>query len=355
MERSQRTIAVAMSGGVDSSVAAAMLVAQGFRVVGLTMKLFCYSDVDRAKSCCSLDSIAAARQAADALGIPHYVIDCENEFARDVVGDFIDEYRNGRTPIPCVVCNAKVKFGLLMDKARALGCEKLATGHYARIKQCKGRPALARGCDGKKDQSYFLWALTREQLSRTLFPLGGLTKPEVRETARSHGFFSADRPESQEICFIQDGSYADFLKQRIKPVPGDIVDPTGKVLGRHGGIINYTIGQREGLGIALGRPQYVLRIDPQHNRIVVGDDHLLRAKECAVSQVNWILSSPRRAVKALVKIRHQHKGAPATVRPVSETQAQIVFDQPQRAVTPGQSAVFYKGDLVIGGGIIEFQ
>lgn len=353
MERSERKVAVAMSGGVDSSVSAALLVAQGFTVVGLTMKLFCYADNDRSKSCCSLESIAAARQAADTLGMAHFVIDCEKQFARDVVDCFVSEYRNGRTPNPCVTCNQHIKFGLLLDKARAFGCDYLATGHYARIRTYRGRPVLARGSDAKKDQSYFLWALSRKQLAQIIFPLGGLTKPQVRGIARSHGFISADRPESQELCFVQHGTYADFLKERIKPIPGDIVDTDGNVLGRHKGIIHYTVGQREGLGIALGRPQYVLRIDAAENRIVVGDDHLLRISDCTVSNVNWILPMPSRAVKARVKIRHQHKGAAAVIKPLSDSTANIAFDQPQRAVTPGQSAVFYKGELVLGGGIIE--
>ncbi|MCU0607718.1 MAG: tRNA 2-thiouridine(34) synthase MnmA, partial [Candidatus Edwardsbacteria bacterium] len=252
------SVAVAMSGGVDSGVAAALLVRRGCRVVGLTMKLFCHDGADRARSCCSLDSIAAARQAAQALGIPHYVVDCQREFSRSVVDRFVAEYAAGRTPNPCVDCNAAIKFGLLLDKARALGCRYLATGHYARIVKRRGTSVLARGLDDRKDQSYFLWPLTSAQLSQALFPLGGLTKQEVRAQARSLALISAERPESQELCFVQHGSYQDFLAQRVRPVPGDIVDADGKVLGRHQGIIRYTVGQREGLGIALGRPQYVL-------------------------------------------------------------------------------------------------
>lgn len=353
MKGSAIVVAVAMSGGVDSSVAAALLVRRGFRVIGLTMKLFCYAGADRAKSCCSLDAIDAARQSAERLDIPHYVVDCQREFSRQVVDRFVAEYAAGRTPNPCVACNAAIKFGLLLDKARALGCECLATGHYARIVKRRGVAVLARGLDGKKDQSYFLWPLSRGTLAHVLFPLGGLTKPQVREQARRSGMVSAGRPESQEICFVQHGSYTDFLAERVKPDPGDIVDVAGKVLGRHQGIIRYTIGQREGLGIALGRPQYVLRIDAQRNRIIVGDDQLLRSTECMVSEVNWILPKPQRAVKAVVKIRHQHQGAQAAVRPLSGDRAAITFDEPQRAIAPGQSAVFYRGDLVLGGGIIE--
>ncbi len=352
MTISGMTVAVAMSGGVDSSVAAALLVQRGFRVIGLTMKLFCYGDGDHARSCCSLDSVAAARQAAQALGIPHYVVDCQREFSRQVVDRFVSEYAAGRTPNPCVACNRMIKFGLLLDKARGLGCRYLATGHYARIVKRRGMPVLARGIDARKDQSYFLWPLSRGTLAQVLFPLGGLSKQEVRAQARSLGLISAERPESQEICFVQHGSYADFLEQRVTPAPGDIVDRDGNALGKHKGIIRYTVGQREGLGIALGRPQYVLRIDAQRNRIVVGDDHLLRSSDCAVSGVNWILPRPQRAVGALVKIRHQHKGAAAMVKPLPGDRAVIAFAEPQRAVTPGQSAVFYQGDLVLGGGNI---
>lgn len=355
MKGSRTTVAVAMSGGVDSSVAAALLARRGLGVIGLTMRLFCYAGADRARSCCSLDSIDAARQAARALGIPHYVVDCQREFSRAVVDRFVAEYAAGRTPNPCVACNAMIKFGLLLDKARALGCDCLATGHYARVVKRRGVSVLAKGLDERKDQSYFLWPLTDRQLCHVLFPLGDLTKTQVRERARALGLASAERPESQEICFVQRGSYADFLARRVKPVPGDIVDLDGHVLGRHKGIIHYTIGQREGLGIALGRPLYVLKIDAATHRIIVGDDRLLRTRECTVTDVNWLRFRPQRAVRALVKIRHQHAGAAALVKPLPGDRAQITFDEPQRAVTPGQSAVFYRGPLVIGGGIIDHE
>lgn len=345
------TIAVAMSGGVDSSLAAALLVQQGFRVVGLTMRLFCHEEADRDRSCCSLDSIESARQAADRLGIPHYVVDCRRVFRGKVIDYFVSEYRNGRTPNPCVECNRHLKFGFLLDKARSLGCECLATGHYARIVVRKGRPALARGADESKDQSYFLWPLTRARLKHVLFPLGGMTKRQVRDQASRLGLAAASRPESQEICFIN-GPYADFLRGRFAPVPGDVVDPEGRVLGRHKGIVHYTVGQREGLGIAIGRPQYVLGIDAGKNRITVGDGPLLRSAGCLVGEVNWILPRPRRAARCLVRLRHRHPGAPASVKALSGYRAEIIFDQPQRAVTPGQSAVLYRGGLVLGGGVI---
>ncbi len=342
---------MAMSGGVDSSLAAALLVGKGHQVVGLTMRLFCHKEAGHERSCCSLDSIESARQAADRLGIPHYVIDCRRVFRKTVIDRFVEEYRNGRTPNPCVECNRHVKFGFLLDKARSLGCESLATGHYARIVRQQGRPVLARGADERKDQSYFLWALTSKQLGRVIFPLGGMTKSRVREKAKELGLVAAGRPESQEICFIS-GSYSEFLQERFLQVPGDIVDIEGKVLGRHRGIACYTIGQREGLGIALGRPQYVLKTDPVKNLVTVGDDILLRSAGCLVEDVNWIVKQPQRAVRCTVRIRHRHPGAGAVVKMLSGNRAEAVFDEPQRAVTPGQSAVFYRGDLVLGGGVI---
>jgi tRNA-specific 2-thiouridylase len=315
------------------------------------MRLFCHEEADRDRSCCSLDSVDSARQTADRLGIPHHVIDCRRVFREHVIDRFVDEYRNGRTPNPCVECNRHLKFGFLLDKARSLGCEHLATGHYAKILTRGGRPILARGADEAKDQSYFLWPLTRRQLERALFPLGGMTKSRVREKAKELGLAAAHRPESQEICFVGK-SYAEFLKGRFGQVPGDIVDARGKTLGRHRGIANYTIGQREGLGIALGRSIYVIEIDPGGNRLVVGDDHQLKAAGCLVGGANWIVPRPKKAVRCLVRIRHRHAPAPASVKPLPQNRAEVAFDSPQRAVTPGQSAVFYRGGVVLGGGVI---
>lgn len=348
-----KTVAVAMSGGVDSSLAAALLAKKGCRVIGLTMRLFCYEGIDNEKNCCSLKSIEAARQAAQRFGFPHYVVDCEPEFKSSVIDYFIEQYRQGRTPNPCVACNQKIKFGLLLNKAKGLGCDLMATGHYARIKTIKGQPVLARGKDAKKDQSYFLWTLSREQLGSVIFPLGGLDKQKVRELAAGYGLESAQRPESQEICFIPGGKYSEFMKKAIGSRPGPIVNQQGKVLGQHQGIANYTIGQRGGLGIALGRPQYVLSIDAAQNRITVGEDVELMTGRLLASDVNWIAERPKKAVKAMVKIRHQHTGAEAVVNPLDGNRAEVTFKNQQRAVTPGQSVVFYKGDLVLGGGVIS--
>ncbi len=340
-----------MSGGVDSSLAAALLAEKGHRVIGLTMKLFCHQQQDRDRSCCSLDSIDSARQAADLLGIPHYVIDCRRVFQEKVVDYFVSEYRKGRTPNPCVECNRHVKFGALLEKALSLGCSKLATGHYARVVRRSGRPVLARGADEHKDQSYFLWPLNQRQLEHALFPLGGMTKMQVRDKAKTLGLAAAHRPESQEICFLS-GPYPEFLKNRFRQIPGDIVDTEGRVLGRHRGIAHYTIGQRQGLGIALGRPAYVLKIDAEQNRVVVGENRQLFVDGCLVQGVNWILPPPLRAARFEVRIRYRHPGAAATVRLLSKNSMEIRFHEPQRAVTPGQSAVLYRGRLVAGGGII---
>jgi tRNA-specific 2-thiouridylase len=348
-----KTVAVAMSGGVDSSLAAALLAKKGYRVIGLTMRLFCYEGIDNEKNCCSLKSIEAARQTAQRFGFPHYVVDCEPEFKSSVIDYFIEQYRQGRTPNPCVACNQKIKFGLLLDKAKGLGCDLIATGHYARIKKIQGQPVLARGKDLKKDQSYFLWTLNRQQLGSVIFPLGGLDKQKVRELATGYGLESAKRPESQEICFIPEGKYSEFMKKAIGSKPGPIVNNQGKVLGQHQGIANYTIGQRGGLGIALGRPQYVVSIDAALNKITVGEDTELMTGKLLASDVNWIVPRPKKAVKAVVKIRHQHAGAEAEIKALEGQRAEVVFKNPQRAVTTGQSVVFYRGDLVLGGGVIS--
>lgn len=342
-----------MSGGVDSSVAAALLVKKGFRVMGLTMKLFSSSEDHSSNNCCADEAIESAERAASKLGIEHRIIDCRNEFNEMVIGNFLREYANGRTPNPCVVCNKSIKFGLLMDKAMALGCSHLATGHYARISQRRGRYVLTKAKDKQKDQSYFLWMLSQEQLESIAFPLGHYEKQQIRKMAVSFGLEAANKPESQEICFIPQGHYSQYLKNNINVPAGDIVDLNGKILGRHRGISSYTIGQREGLGVALGKPQYVIDIDASKNRVIVGDDQLLYKTTLNVTGVNWFIKLPSRQIKALIKIRNQHKGSPALIKPFDGKKAQVAFLEKQRAITPGQSAVFYQGDLVLGGGLIK--
>jgi tRNA-specific 2-thiouridylase len=347
------TVAVAMSGGIDSSVAAALLAKKGFKVIGLTMKLFPSFGAHSSTGCCADEAIDSASRIALRLGIAHEVIDYEKDFQRLVVDDFLNEYGNARTPNPCVVCNKSVKFGLLMETAKKMGCEFLATGHYARILKRQGEFILARAKDGAKDQSYFLWMLSREQLGTTLFPLGSFRKQKVRDMALDFGIESPDRPESQEICFIPRGHYSEFINSRSKGAEGDIVDVNGRILGKHKGIAGYTVGQREGLGIALGRPQYVIALDHDSNRVIVGDNDLLLKDSFEASRVNWFIKVPIKPINATVKIRNQHKGTEATVEPSGVDSVRVVFTEKQRAITPGQSAVFYQGDMVLGGGIIK--
>lgn len=349
----KNTVAVAMSGGVDSSVAAALLVKKSLKVIGLTMRLFSSSEVHSSTNCCADEAIETAQRAAASLGIEHRVIDCRNEFKERVISNFLKEYANGRTPNPCVVCNKIIKFGLLMEKAMALGCIHLATGHYARISQRRGRYILTKAKDKQKDQSYFLWMLSQRQLQSTIFPLGNYEKQLIRKVAVSLGLEAANKPESQEICFIPQGHYSEYMNNNMTIPGGDIADINGKILGRHQGIINYTIGQREGLGIALGKPQYVIGLDPSKNLVIVGDDQFLHKTTLNVAEVNWFIKGPGRQIKALVKIRNQHQGSPALIKPLDGKNAQIVFMEKQRALTPGQSAVFYQGDLVLGGGLIK--
>lgn len=337
-------LAVAMSGGVDSSVAAALLVERGFRVIGMTLKLFSSSGAE--------ETVERARQSARTLGIDHRVVDCRREFERLVIQPFIEEYRRGRTPNPCVECNRAVKFGLLMAQARKLGCRRMATGHYVRLGSRRGRLALLRARDLGKDQSYFLWSLSQRQLESVLFPLGDFSKSQVREMAVRWGQPAAGQAESQEVCFIPGGRTADFLRDRMECKPGPITDLEGRVLGQHRGFCLYTIGQRQGLGIALGSPRYVVAIEPNANTLTVGRNQDLLKGRLTAGQANWMVPVPRRAVQAVVKIRHQHQGAEALVRPAGRSSVEVFFKEPQRAVTPGQSAVFYRGDLVLGGAVI---
>ena len=354
-------ILVAMSGGVDSSVAAAMLVEAGHDVVGATMKTFCYSDTEVAestKTCCGLDGIQDARSVADRLGIPHYVFDVEDEFTRDVIDDFVGEYSQGRTPNPCVRCNSNTKFRDLFRRGRVLNCDGVASGHYVRLDRSHGHPRMLRGRDSSKDQSYFLWGLPANLLDRLHFPLGELTKPEVRERARSLGLVTADKPESQEICFVPSGNYRDFLARKLLPThpalaPGAIVDHKGRVLGRHAGYSGFTVGQRKGIGGGRSEPYYVLEIRPETRQVVVGPGHLLAVRGVTVGDLNWLASPPTPGSALAVQIRYRSPAVPCTVDACDGDTVTLSLDASARAVTPGQSSVFFDGDRVVGGGRIR--
>jgi tRNA-uridine 2-sulfurtransferase len=362
-------IAVAMSGGVDSSTVAAVLQQQNRPIIGLTMQLWnqrrlpeLQGDGPALHRCCSLDDVYDAKRVAQLLNFPHYVVNFESQFDERVVRPFVKDYLSGRTPIACTNCNTDVKFEPLLRMARQIGADRLATGHYARIRRddSTGRFQLLRALDPPKDQSYFLWGLSQEQLSRSEFPLGEFSKDDVREIARRAALPVAEKPDSMELCFVPNGNYVQFIHaySSENKIPlstgGDIVTESGEVLGRHNGIHNFTIGQRKGLGFAAGKPLYVLAIEAENNRVVVGDDDTLRTSSFEVAAVNWIsISEPSHSIRASVKIRHKHESAPATVEALSNSRARVTFDSPQRAVTPGQAAVFYSDDVVLGGSWIR--
>jgi tRNA-uridine 2-sulfurtransferase len=367
---SPHTIAVAMSGGVDSSTVAAMLRTAGHNVIGLTMQLWNQRRLAGRDGmpeavqgrCCSLDDVYDARRVAETIGIPYYVVNHEQRFEQDVVRPFVQEYLSGRTPIPCSLCNNHLKFDQLLIVAQQIGADRLATGHYARVEfdPAQQRWLLKRPRDLAKDQTYFLFGLTQEQLSRTIFPLGGMTKPEVRQLAHQHALALAEKPDSQEICFVPGGDYKRFLDAYLDEqgaafpdTAGELVTSDGKVIGQHNGIHNFTVGQRKGLGVATGSPLYVIQIKGDARQVVVGSNDDLYSPTLRARRINLIsvvdLDQPMRVI---VKIRHRHEGAPALLEKSGDDEVLVTFDEPQRAITPGQAAVFYDRDVVVGGGWI---
>src|SRR5688572_23966868 len=355
-------IVVAMSGGVDSSVAAALLAEQGHDVIGVSMQLYDNSQVTASGqrafgTCCTIDDLYDARRVAAIIGIPHYIVNFESQFGEHVISNFVREYVSGRTPIPCSHCNSELKFAELLDRARAYDADRLATGHYARIERDdRGRYHLHRGADNSKDQTYFLFSLTQDQLSRAAFPVGHLDKDAVREHARRLNLHVTSKPDSQEICFVPDGDYAVFIERKVPEAtrPGTIVNHDGRVLGTHAGVHRYTIGQRKGLGLSTAEPLYVLEIKPESAQVVVGARESLGRTQLTASDVNWIGGTPPVDwLRVAAQIRHRHAAAPARIRLQPDWTADVEFDAPQTAITPGQAVVFYEGDEVLGGGWID--
>ncbi|TFH02724.1 MAG: tRNA 2-thiouridine(34) synthase MnmA [Calditrichales bacterium] len=364
MSEEKKTVVVAMSGGVDSSVAAMLLHEQGFRVIGITMKLWDFEtvggNINMESGCCSLDSFNDARKICVAMDVPHYILNFSREFHHDVVDNFIDEYLAGRTPNPCVQCNTKIKWKTLVDKAVELGADYIATGHYARVSHNSktGRYELIKAVDSNKDQSYALWGITQASLAKTLFPLGELTKPQVRELARKYNLPTAEKKESQEICFIPDNNYHRLLKS-VRPeleqqvTNGKMVDTSGNLIGHHKGYPFYTIGQRKGLGGGFSEPHYVVDINAGQNLVTIGNKEALLCREFEVNKINLITVGEVTApTPAKIKIRYNDDGHAGMIYPADDDKLRIRFDKPQKSVTPGQSAVFFTDDMVMGGGII---
>ena len=347
---------IAMSGGVDSSLAAKLTIDAGFDCIGCTMKLYDGEDISSGShTCCSLSDVEDARSVAFKLGIPYYVFNFKDDFNDKVIKHFIESYEAGITPNPCIDCNRYMKFDKLFERAKVLGCDYVVTGHYARIEKNDGKFVLKKALDASKDQSYVLYSMTQYQLEHAMFPLGGLKKTEVRKIAEENSFVNASKPDSQDICFVPDGDYASFLERATgKEYPeGDFVDEEGNVLGRHKGLIHYTVGQRKGLGIALGVPMFVKRINTEDNTVVLSSDKALYGKELYLKDFNWISgTAPDGPLRCTAKIRYKHEEKPATATPLADGMVKLEFDEPVRAITPGQAAVIYDSDIVLGGGTI---
>ncbi len=352
----RKRVVVAMSGGVDSSVAASLLVEAGYEVIGIMLRLWSEPSAGGLSNrCCTPQSVDDARRVAAQLNIPFYLVDVESQFKSAVVDYVVEEYGRGRTPNPCLACNREIRFSLLLQRALDLGAD-LATGHYARVIKADGRYHLLRGADAAKDQSYVLHVLGQEQLAHVLFPLGELTKPQVRDLARRRRLPVAEKAESQDICFLANGDYASFVRTHAAAgrEPGPLLDQSGNVLGQHSGLVNYTVGQRHGLGLATGMPLYVVAIDAVHNAVVVGPQESLLRQSLSVSELHFVAGeAPGATFRCQVRLRYKAREAPATVSVLPRSRAEIVFDEPQRPVSPGQAAVFYSGDEVLGGGVID--
>ncbi len=357
---SKKKVMLGMSGGVDSSVAAALLLDAGYDVIGVTLQIWpdvCKEKMDQEGGCCSASAVDDARRIANSLGIPYYVLNFKDTFQKKVIDYFKDEYFKGSTPNPCIACNRYVKFGNMLEKAQSMGIEYVATGHYARIKfdSNSGRYLLRKSVTEKKDQTYALYNLDQNQLSKTLFPIGDYSKDRVREIAKELGFSLFSKPDSQEICFIDDNDYGRFIRENSnkKIIPGNFLDKNGIILGKHQGIVNYTIGQRKGLGITFGKPMFVVDIDPVGNNVILGDNADVFSSSLIANDLNFIsIDNLSEKIHVKAKIRYSAKESPATVTPLDNGSVEVLFDEPQRAITPGQSVVFYDDDIVIGGGVI---